>query len=196
LPTDDADNGKQASGVKALAAELANQLKADDADKALIAAEIAAQLKPMQEALAKVQSWMLGLWSNGSNQPEGYLQRARAEDKRHIADLLSNQQDIARRVGLVEDYVAEQKIIRAERERADEEKARLAAQEASKIQLALDTANTKVNRRISRQNILIALAALLVSIFMAWITYKEYQRHTAVNQSHSQVLEPQHATSE
>jgi hypothetical protein len=174
VPTDNGDGSRPEQ--KSLAAEIVEQLRADDNDKELMAAEIANQLKPVNDAINEIKSWMLGLWSNGSKQPEGYLQRARAEDKRHIADIMSNQQDLSRRVGVVEDYIERQKIIREERERQD-------AQKAAVIKDSLDNTDKKVNRRIGTQNLILTIAALVVSMFMAWITYKEYTRHASVDNS-------------
>lgn len=57
-------------------------------------AEVEKQLKPFKEELAlntgktiKLEKWQLGMWSNGSGGPPGYLEIAREQDKANFAKI-------------------------------------------------------------------------------------------------------------
>lgn len=49
--------------------------------------EVQVQLAPIIKEQEKTRTWRLGLWSNGSGGPPGYLETARAEDKEHFTEI-------------------------------------------------------------------------------------------------------------
>jgi hypothetical protein len=61
--------------------------------KRIAAEEVRTELAPVLAALAKLNSWKLSLWANGSGGPPGYLEKARQEDDERYGRLLAMAQE-------------------------------------------------------------------------------------------------------
>lgn len=56
--------------------------------------EVEVQLAPIVKEQEKTRQWRLGLWSNGSGGPPGYLETARAEDKEHFTEIFKTLKEL------------------------------------------------------------------------------------------------------
>lgn len=83
-----------------------------------IRSEVESKMLPLTQKVDKIDRRLLGLWSNGSGGPPGYLETARDEDKRRqdqldeaLKEIRSTQLQTARSVDLITDR-DQQKAIR------------------------------------------------------------------------------------
>lgn len=139
--------------------------------RSLIVEEVNRQLGPVKATVDALNLKMRSLYSNGQGGAPGFLETAREEDKKDKRELKEMIIGLVGRMDTVDDYVQEQKIIRNERERIE----KLRAEE---IKIELERSSTKLSKRIGKRDLLFAIATIVISLFMAWIGYKEYQRKT------------------
>jgi hypothetical protein len=145
----------------------------EDAIRRLVVEEVHNQVGPIKSTVDRLDRTVRSLYSNGSGGPPGFLEIARDEDKRDKEKLFGLIEKIDNRVDSFDNFVTEQKAIREERKRADEER-------AATIKSDLDAANAKLGMRISKRDLLFAIASLVIAVFMAWIGWREYIRKTSV----------------
>ena len=131
--------------------------------------EVQNHIGPLRIAVESQGRTLRSLYSNGSGGPPGYLENARREDNERYDRLFRKIENLLMRADNVDDFILKMETVREQREKTDKQK-------AEEIKNALEIANEKVNQRIGKQNLLIAVAALIVTIFMAVVAYREYTR--------------------
>ena len=145
----------------------------EEAIRRFIVQEVNSQVGPLKTTVDRLDRTMRSLYSNGSGGPPGFLETVKEEDKRDKEKLFGLIEKIDSRVDSFDNFVTEQKAIREERKRVDEER-------AATIKRDLDAANLKLGTRISRRDLLFAIASVIIAMFMAWIGWREYIRKTSV----------------
>jgi len=123
--------------------------------------EIQNQLKPLVDTMTRQGQIIRSLYSNGSGGPPGYLETARAEDKRDSEELFAKLDRLDVRLDITEEFILKHKERERQRDKDRED-------EAAQLAATVKSADRKFKRFIACWSLALAIFMALIALWDHW----------------------------